>query len=480
MYSLKKMNPRLLICRRNSIFWICLLFLSACSFEPPYRVPPTCIPEKWKGAQEFSPESCCVENWWEIFDDPYLNELEQIAVANNKDLDVAVARVLEERASAGIHEADLFPQVNLTSNYNNSGSLIKIFGLPPTNPPIPSIIRVHQLLYTLQLNLRYELDIWGRLRNEYKGALLNLESQIMAYETTLLAITTDLATQYFQLRSLDAQLDLLKSTIDARKSAVDINMERYKGSFINYTDVSRAQVLFYNAEYEYLDVLRQRTLKENMIAVLLGIPASDLEIPHMPLEKDPPIIPAGIPSDILLKRPDIKEAERKAASENALIGSAYASFFPSISLTTDLGFSSPVFKDFLKWSSRYWAYGANLREPLFDGWRNLSNLDLAKARFKQASADYQQKVIEGFRDVENALANIKLQAEEMESLGNSIKAAEITRELSNIRYFKGLVNYLEVTESERSELEVKRTYVDLLGWRYASTIQLIKALGGCW
>jgi multidrug efflux system outer membrane protein len=181
-----------------------------------------------------------------------------------------------------------------------------------------------------------------------------------------------------------------------------------------------------------------------------------------------------------MKRPDIIQAERIAASEHARINAAYASLFPSISLTGTLGSASPDLADFLTWKSRIWAFGAEIIDPFIDGWRNLSNIDIAKAKFMRASADYQNLVLEAFRDVENSLSNLSLQQEEMEFLEQAVASSIETTRLSKIRYTHGIDNYLDVVDSERSELELKRSTADLLGWRYVSTIDLIKALGGSW
>ncbi len=478
-----------------------LLFLMSCSLEPRYRGPIVEVPGEWKSTQirdateESSEEQDSdsvstslvddsrVENWWEIFHDDILNWLELQLLENNKDLSVAIQKVFESRAVAGVRGADLYPQLSLTPYYENIGALVKIFGLPtppPGFPPPPTIIRTHQLFYILPLKLSYELDLWGKVKNTEKAALLDVEAQEMALRTTLLILTSDLAVNYFRLRAFDAQLKLLADTTKIRKDALDIIRDRYDQGFVNYSDVTRAESLFYNAESQYFDSLRSRALKENMIAVLIGVPPSVFTLEYNPLNSLPPSVPSGIPSEVLLKRPDLMEAEKTAASEHAMIGVAYASFYPSISLTGYLGYSSPDLRDFLTWKSRLWAFGGNMTAPIFDGYRNISNLDLAYARFHEASGTYQQRVLTAFKEVEDALVNIKLQAEEMDKLEKSAQSSKVTTEISMDRYLNGFVNYLDVADSWRMELEAQSGVIDLLGQQYVSTIELIKALGGSW
>lgn len=479
MYILKNKKYKYLFLVLRSIFLAIVLF-SGCNLGPKYNLPCPLTPDHWKvesNAEEADDDHLDLKNWWEIFDDDLLNELEIVAVANNQTLYAAIQKVFEARALAGIRGADLFPQFTLDPGYSNIGTLIQVFGIPP---PLPTIIRVHELQYSLPLNLKYELDLWGKLRSQYRSAILNVQAQEMALQTALLILTSDLASHYFQLRTFDSQLDLLARTIRVRKDALEVNQERYEKGLINFSDVTRAETELYRAEVQYSDVSRQRALKENMIAVLLSKPASDFQLPHIPLQNPPPAIPAGIPSQILLNRPDIWAVERKAASEHALIGAAYASFFPSISLTGALGFSSPDLKDFLSWKSRLWSMGVNIAQSVFDGWRNLSALDLTWARFREASADYQQQVMIAFEEVENALVSLKFEKEEIDSLQKAVTSSKETTALSEDRYFRGLVNYLDVVDSERTQLELERDLVDQLGKHHVSTVKLIKALGGRW
>ena len=346
--------------------------------------------------------------------------------------------------------------------------------------PIHPFIREHHLNYSLPLNLCYELDLWGLLKSNYQSALYFAESQEAAFQTALLVLTTDLAHCYFRLKTLDAQIDLYLTTIETRKTAAEINKSRYEEHLINFSDVSRADLELTNVEAEYYHAIRLREIEENRIATLVGLPASEFTLGHSPLKEGPPSIPAGMPSDILLQRPDIAQAERRMASEHAQVRVAYASYFPSFSLTGALGFSSPVLDLFLKRKSRLWSVGTQAVQTIFDGGELGSNLDLAWARFKEADRAYQQQVLVAFQEVEDALVSLEWLFKESEKIELSVKSAKATYQIASDRYYHGITFYLDVVDSERDELNTKQALIDLQGLRHTATIQLIKALGGSW
>lgn len=446
---------------------------------PKYEAPISEVPSAWKTDNSSSEMvSKSYDYWWQVFDDPYLNSLIDYALYNNNDLHIAAERILQARAQLGMTSANLYPQFNLQTSEYASGMLFKFFQ-PPGIPPIAPF-RTNPHLYLLATNLNYELDFWGKLRYRELSSYREWEAQQMAFQTAVLILTTDLAASYFELRLLDSRLELFENTLLVRKNALEVNQERYNLGLINFSDVTRAETLLYNAEAEKYNIERLRAHQENLIATLLGIPASNFSIQFSPLYIPPPQIPAGVPSDVIKRRPDVHEAERQAAAEHALIGEAYASFFPSISLTGALGYSSPDLRHFLTLKSRTWTLGVNSLQPLFDGFRLQYNLDRTYANFNQASANYQQTVLKAFQEVEDALISLKLQAEEMQSLQRSLEAAKLTTEFSSDRYLNGLVNYLDVTESEHSQLTINNSLLELLSTEYSSTIQLIKALGGSW
>lgn len=470
-------------------FLLGLALLSGCRVGPRYDPPAPQAPPEWKSNHyESTDVTPHVEYWWQVFDDQQLNWLEEQAVANNPNLYVALEKVMEARAIARAEAASLYPQINLYPEYSNVGMLFKpfipanLFGTSGATPPIGSIppFRIHQLQYFLPLNLSYEVDLWGKIRNQVDSAIFHAEAEAENYCAALLTLTADLASNYFQLRGYDAQIIFLQKTIETRKKNLDLTQSRHSKGLVNVLDVTQAEADYSSAKAHLFDVQRLRNLTENQIAVLMGIPASLFHLEPNPLLFPPPTIPPGVPSTVLLKRPDIAQAERTMASEHAQVGVAYATFFPALTLTGTVGFSSPDLSRFLRWISRYWMLGANSSQMVFDGGRDCANLQAAFARFREASGEYQQQVLIAFQEVENALNNIDLHAKQAEALLEASKAAKKATQISKNRYVNGVSIYLEVVENERIELEAEINWVEVLSLQYVDTVQLIKALGGSW
>lgn len=464
--------------------FILILLLTGCRVGPKYHPPSPEPPEEWKSTSPTSTPTPYFACWWEVFKDEKLNNLEEQAVANNPSLYIALERVLEARAIAGVKKADLYPQLNLNARYSDSAQLYQFF-LPP-GVVIPNIdkvspfFRIHQFLYLLKMDLNYEIDLWGKLRGQYASAVFSAQAQQQDYYASLLSLTAELADHYFQLRSFDAQMDYLQATIDSYQKNYQLVKNRFDKGLINYGDVANASLQVTNAQSNYEETARQRRIEENAIAVLIGVIPSEFTLEYDPLQLPPPKIPAGVPATILAQRPDIAAAERNMAAQNRLIGVAYASFLPSLDITGALGYSSPDFRQFLRGISKYWAFGAEAKEPVFDGWRNISNLRESWARYREASGEYQQTVLTAFQEVEDALNNLERQDKQGQFLASSAESSEQVYRLSNQRYNKGLVSYLNVVDSERAKLNAQLNEIALLGARYLSTVQLIKALGGSW
>lgn len=466
----------------RSQFLIFLLMLSSCSVGPDYVPPCISAPDSWKNPSSEcqqcydSDELIYLENWWEIFDDEKLNALELEAVANNRDLFVAYERIMEARALMKIAMADFYPQLTLDPQYSVTEQLIEIFG------PTKSFVRAHQLLYLIPLNLSYEVDLWGRIQDRYDSVQYSWEAQIYDYYNIMLSLTSNLAVAYFQLRAADRELDLLQSTLKTRRKAFEINETRYEEKVTFYADVTLAGEEISTVEAQYYNVLRQRMLLEDQIAVLLGAIPSEFCLDHIPLpiEASPPCIPAGIPSEILARRPDVAEAERLVRSKHALVKEAFSRFFPSLTLTAAGGFESPILKLFLQRISRYWMLGASSNQMVFDGGRLDGNYERQVAQFREASGTYQQQVLVAFQEVEDALNNIENYSKQFEQAQISVQWAQKSYQLYLDRYTYGLTYYIDVVNTERDLLNFQVTANQLHGYQYVSTIQLIRALGGGW
>jgi multidrug efflux system outer membrane protein len=465
------------------------LFLEGCQLGPKYERPFVNTPNSWKNTTNTIENSPPVDNWWEIFNDVSLNELEVLAVNQNYRLNAAYERVIQAKDRAGIIRSRLYPQINLLPSYNNQAILSKIFNRNKNanvftqntaNIDQKNLIREHQMLYALPLSLSYEVDLWGRIKSEYQSAVLQAQAQAEDYNTILLVLTTDLAIAYFQLRTQDNLIHLLDLVIKTRRKALEITTVRYEEKISDYSPVALAELELSNSIYQYEDAQRIRALYENQIAVLIGISASEFSIPSELILVDPPQIPFGIPSEILMQRPDLAEKELQMAAIHKQIGVAYASYFPSIQLTAGLGFSSPASNQFVKWKSRYWQFGSDISQYVFDAGARDFNVHMTWAEFQEASSNYQERVLEAFEEVENALSNLEMLKKEMEAAQTSVKAANKAYELALERYRDGVTYYLEVVDTERQELQYREIYTNLLGLRYANTVQLIKSLGGTW
>ena len=458
---------------RSLYFLIILALYAGCSVGTRFEPPEIEVPCNWKNKTPETTDAGYADEWWEIFQDPVLNDLEQQLLSNNYDLKIAFNRVQEARAIMKGAKAELYPQLYLNPLYNNEGVLYESYS-------DGVIVRAHEVLYLLPLSLSYEADLWGKIRSRYLAAQENWEGQQEAFRSTLLILTADLATVYFQLRTLDTQIGLLQSFVKNREKALKINEFRYKSKLVDYSDVTRAALQVTNAQAETQELHRLRAELENRIALLIGTQASEFMLASLPLEGVPPQIPVGIPSEVLMRRPDIAEAERLMATEHALVNAAYASFFPSLSLTGGAGYSSPHLRYFLKGRSRLWSFGASASQMIFDGGRLSADLSVQESRFREAGHEYQQKVLLCLEEVENALSDLESYGKEYLDLSNSVIWAQKTLRIANSRYKSGVVSYLEVVISEQEALNNQIVQNELLGLRFVHTIQLIKVLGGGW
>ena len=474
---------------RFLLLFITLALTEGCSVGPEYVPPCTEIPSDWKNQQSSKCENfeadengelVYLDYWWQVFDDDELNELESWALENNRNLYVAFERIQEAKDLMGIAASYLYPQATVNPQTTNTLELIKLYKAPGTPSIGPPAFRAHELLYALPINLSYEVDLWGKLRDQYKSAAYSLEAQKKDYEVVMLSLTSSLATAYYQLRAADNQMDLLQKVIKTREKALEINKDRFEEKIVFYADVTLAAEQVDTALLQYEEVRRQRELLEDQIAVLIGVPASEFSLEHMPLTGQPPCIPEGIPSEIMLRRPDIAEAEYKIFSQHYLAKEAYAQFFPSLILTATGGSESPLFHDFLKWISRYWEDGLQINQLIFDGFRTPYNFKLQVARFKEASGEYQETVLEAFQEVEDSLANIESYGKQYNLAVDTSQLGEKTYNLYLDRYNSGIIYYIDVVNTERDLLNFQITQNELLGFKYLATIQLIKALGGGW
>lgn len=452
---------------------------AGCALGPTYSRPTVAMPTTWKESEvaltRSAIEVALPSAWWTIFNDPDLTALEDQVVAANQDLQRAAARVKEARALARISEAESYPNVALSasqSRFRTSANRRSATGTP--HPSFQA--RDH----VAQFELGYELDFWGRIRNANDAARADAASVAEDYQVVLLALTADAARHYYQLRTLDAEKRILDASLELRRDAVRLQQTRSQAGLINEVDVSRAQIELANLEAEDYAVTRQRARIEHALAVLCGRSPSGFTVARSVAAFPLPEIPAGLPSSLLERRPDLAAAEHQLEAAGARIGVAKAEFFPQFSLTGAAGFASGDLSSLLQGDSRLWSFGPSVHLPIFQGGRNRANLAAAQARYDQSIAAYRSTVLNAFREVEDTLAELNTLTAQEDAAHRAWLAARDTAALAAERYQKGLSSYLDVVDAQRSALVAERLTTQLRGERTISTILLAKALGGGW
>jgi multidrug efflux system outer membrane protein len=456
-----------------------LLALVSCTVGPDYERPSMAAPEGWKEEgpwKESAPRDAIAKGaWWELFGDPVLSELETRAAAANQDLKAAVARVSQARAIARIAESDFYPTISL----DPSASRTRYAKDRPQSPSVqPAAFTVND--FRVPLDLSYEIDVWGRVRRSVEAATSYAQASVASFETVRLTLHADVASGYFALRSIDSERGVLRRTIVLRREALRLAQTRLRLGVGNDLDVSRAETELTTTEAEWIGLERRRAELEHALALLTGRPPRELSIPEKPLDVAPPAIPAGLPSDLLERRPDVAEAERRLAASNAEIGIASAAYYPRLRLTATGGFESSDLSSLFGWKNSIWSLGAAVAAPLYTGGSTKADVERARFRYEESVALYRQQLLAAFQEVEDGLSGLRVLAEQAEAQARAVASARRTADLSNTRYTAGLVSYLEVVDSERTVLQNERLATQIQGQRLVTSVFLIKALGGGW
>ncbi len=447
----------------------------SCSVGPQYVAPETPVTTGWKNELPHLADEQCPKNWWQIFHDEQLSVFIEQAICSNPSLQAMAERVQQGRSFAKVAYSRLFPQLNIDPSISNTELRTHSFG--STSQIQPTLIKNHIDEYNLPLTLVYELDFWGKWKNQYKSAQFKWESDQYRYQTAVLLLTTDLANAYFQLRIQDAKIEIYKDVLMVQKKILGIQDSRYETQLINFSNVAQSSSDYSMIESLYFDCFRKRSLFENQIAVLIGVSPSEFKLASTPLTLNPPMIPVDLPANVLLRRPDLAEQERMMASLHAEINVAYASFFPSADIVGGINFLSNNFIQTLK---NQWFIGGNLLEVLIDAGERSANIDLKTAVYKEALFTYQQKVLGAFQEVEDSISSIKWVMNELTSVDRAISAKEIAYKIAMDRYQYGLDNFLNVAVDEKEKLDQKLSWLHLLSQQYIYTLHLIKAMGGGW
>jgi len=466
-------------CVRAAMLAAVSMLINACTVGPDYKRPTIDTPAGYKEMDGWTvahPQDTAVRGkWWEIYNDPELNALQDQVSLSNQNLAAAEAQYRQARALVQVARSAFFPVVSAGVSASRSQSPSTLGSSSTTTAS-----RGPANTYTASLDAAWEADVWGRVARSVEGSRASAQASAADIETLRLSVQGQLAVNYFQLRALDAQRQLLDATIAAYGKSLDLTKNRYAGGVASKTDVAQADTQLKSTQAQALDTGVQRAQLEHAIALLVGKPASTFSIPVAPLAAVPPAVPVGVPSEVLERRPDIAAAERRVAAANAQIGVAQAAFYPSLTLSASGGFESANFSRWLTLPSRFWALGPALAQTLFDGGLRRAQTEQARAAYDATVAAYRQTVLAGFQEVEDNLAALRILEQESRVQDEALRSARESMGLALNQYKAGTIDYLSVVIVQAALLTNERNAVDILNRRMAASVQLVKALGGGW
>lgn len=453
--------------KKNLACIVIFSFIFGCAVGPDYERPQIKTPAKYRGASTQDNNSLADLPWWDVFKDPTLKSLIDEGLKSNLDLKIATARIEQMREMARIKRGDYYPQINYSA-VDNYGRNILSYGLPDGKNSNMALGNV---------GVQWELDVWGKIRRASESARAQYFASIEAQKEITLLLITEIATAYFELRELDNELEIAKRTVDSFEGTYDLFTKRYKGGASSLLESSRAGAALAQVASSVPSLESRIFEKENQISYLLG--RGPLAIPRGQTLGDQylmPQVPAGLPSALLERRPDIRKAEQLLVSANADIGVAKANFFPQFSLTGIFGSSSSDLKTF----SNSWAAGGGITGPLFSGGKISGNYQASKQAYEQVKVQYEKAVINAFREVSNTLTYQQKLTGIRTEQAKAVDFLRTATKLSMDRYKKGLASYVDVLDAQQqlfpAENELVRTDRD----RLLAVVQLFKALGGGW
>lgn len=404
--------------------------------------------------------------WWRVFSDPVLDQLVEQANRNNNSIQVAAARLAQARALAGLTDANRALQVGLGASVARQNNT--------TTGNLP------QTLVSAGTNLSYEVDLFGRLSNASDAASLDANARDALLRSTQLLVQAEVTQAYLSLRAIDSERTLVRDTLQAYRNTLQLTEVRFKEGDVAELDVVRVRSEVASTESDALALDQRRAQLEHALAVLVGEVASNFQVLATEWATALPEIPAGVPSTVLTRRPDISAAQSSMQAAQARVGVAKAAWFPSFSLTANGGYASPEVKDLFTLSARAWGVGALLSLPLLDGGRREAGVQSANAELSMALGSYREQVLVAFREVEDQLSSLRLLAEQSEAQSRSVASSSRATQLSGSRYRNGFVSQLELLDAQRSELRNRRQALQVRAAQYQATVGLIRALGGGW
>ncbi|MFZ4540229.1 MAG: efflux transporter outer membrane subunit [Rickettsiales bacterium] len=485
--------------RKMLLLGVMLLPLTACDLAPDLKLPEVFTPSAFK--EDTSAETVTVEPatdgkwkrfdekaqieefaWWRMFNDSKLDALMDQAMKDNPSLDIARERVNSARAVVDTRAADLYPSISagIGPQRTRPSAAAQEVSLPPGITPTTKPYN----LYTAQGSITYELDLFGQTRARVKAAEKDAEAEQNNYRAARLALQTEIVQAYFRVAALRAENKILTDTVATRDKYLELTRKRHEVGEIDSLVLSSAETDRAAVKSDATVVAQNLAVSEHALATLIGVPSSELKVETADLSTPPPTIPAGIPSSLLERRPDIKQAESLIAAANQRIGVARGGYFPDISLSAVGGFVSGDLGDLFKWSNRTWTIGplagTVITQPIFEGGRIAAAKAQTQADFNAATATYRESVLTAFREVEDQLSGIRNLSEQTKAVDAGLSAATRANKVAGQRFDAGYTSHLEYLDAQRSYLAAQRAQVQVRGNQYITTVQLVKALGGSW
>ena len=465
-----------------------MLLLTGCMVGPKYHVPPataTAPPadykesttqfhdtDGWKVAQ---PQDAMLHGkWWEIYNDPELNALEEKLNIDNQNIRQFFENFLEARTLITQARSQLYPTVGVTLSYSAARTSTNLSNSPSANPGRVSSVG------SLPFDVSWEPDLWGKIRNTIHEQQYNAQLSAADLENEKLTEQASLAEFFFEIRGQDALQELLDETVEADKKALELTRARYETGVDMRISVAEAEATLANVQSQATNLGVARAQFEHAIAVLVGVNASQFSIPVKPLLTNPPAIPVGLPSALLERRPDIAAAERRMAAANAQIGIAYAAYYPSLTINGSYGYESTNFSHFFDSPSRFWSVGPSLSETIYDGGLRRATVNQFITTYNADVASYRQTVLTGFQQVEDALSSVRILSQQILKQEQAVKSSEEVLQLEQYRYQIGLDPYLDVVTAQTTLLSNQQTMTNLHVQEMTASVQLIEALGGGW
>ena len=459
--------------KQLTTFSVTLLLMAGCAIGPNYQKPEIASPPAWIVDMQQAQDTANTA-WWEQFDDPVLNDLIGTALRENYDLRVATARVEEFYGLYGATRADLFPQIG----YDASAGRVQA----TTKGPIALAPGTSSLYHTYQaeFNASWEIDLWGKIRRATEAAKADLLAAEDFRSGVILSLITSVATAYIDLRSLDQQVEIAKQTAKSREESVRLFELRFKGGNISEMELSQVRSEYYVALAAIPDLEKRIRQQENFISILLGKNPGPILRGKMLDAIALPAVPAGLPSDLLVRRPDIRQAEQALIVANARIGVAKAQYFPSISLTGFFGSASTAFSDLFTGPAKTWSYAGSLAGPIFTAGKIKGSVKAAQAIQQQALFGYEQAIQNGFREFEDALIDQDRTRVQLDAQAKQVEALATYARLARLRYEEGYTSYIEVLDAERSLFSGQLSYIQTQDTLLRALVTLYKAMGGGW